>query len=322
MTRAIARLTLVLLALCLVQGLAFAQDRHALIVTGAPGGDDYRTSYARWEASLTATLRDRLGFAEQQITLLSGTTDEPAFRSTAENVGTMLSRLRETAGKDDLLLLVLIGHGNVDGGEAKFNLMGPDLTSRQWAELLNGVPGRLVVLNTTGGSFPFLGDLAADNRIVITATDSVAQRYDTVFPEQLVAALADPAADIDKNGRVSVWELFSRISLGVKQHFEQQGLLATERAVLDDNGDGEGIEAGAEGRDGALARATYLERDPAALSGDPELLELLGRRRELEEEAEALKLKKPTMPREEWEREFERLMIDLARVSRIIRSRS
>ena len=106
------------------------------------------------------------------------------------------------------------------------------------------------------------------------------------------------------------------------RHPEHNAHLATERAVLDDTGDGAGIEATGTGQDGALARATYLERDAAAADADPELTELLGRRRSLEEQAERLKQRKATMPIETWEREFEALMIDLARVSRRIRSRS
>lgn len=301
---------------------AVAQDRYALIVTGAPGGEAFESTYATWESALAATLRDRLGFAFPNVTVLSGTTSDTALQSTQGNVRRELSRLRARLQREDLVLLVLIGHGSVDGGQAKFNLVGPDLTSGEWGGLLRDMPGRLVVVNTTGGSFPFLADLAASDRIVVTATDSSAQRYDTVFPEQLVAALDDPAADLDKNGRVSVWELFSRIGHGVKQHYERQGLLATERALLDDTGDGTGIEFDGKGTDGALARATYLERDPAALTGDPALAELLARRRVLEERAEALKLRKPSMAAEEWDREFERLMIELARVSRRIRSRS
>jgi hypothetical protein len=108
----------------------------------------------------------------------------------------------------------------------------------------------------------------------------------------------------------------------VAQHFEREGLLATERARLDDTGDGDGIDAATSGADGALARATYLERDRAAIDGDPELTELVTRRRTLEESAERLKLRKPSMPLEQWEREFEALMIELARVSKRIRSRS
>ena len=65
-----------------------------------------------------------------------------------------------------------------------------------------------------------------------------------------------------------------------------------------------------------------MERDAAAVDADPELTQLLNRRRTLEEDAERLKQRKPTMPIETWEREFETLMIDLARVSRRIRSRS
>ncbi|HEX6210345.1 MAG TPA: hypothetical protein VF136_06190 [Methylomirabilota bacterium] len=323
MRRRTATLAWALLAMTAgLPALSSAQERHALIVTGAPGGESFEATYATWEAALATILRDRLGFGEAQVTVLSGATTEARLQSTRENVRREVARLRSALGQHDLLLVVLIGHGNVDDGQAKFNLVGPDLTSTEWSELVRDLPGRLVLMNTTGGSFPFLGDLAAANRIVITATDSTAQRYDTVFPEQLIAALEDPAADLDKNGRVSVWELFARTSHGVTQHYERQGLLPTERALLDDNGDGTGIESGGEGMDGGLARATYLERDPAALTADPELAELLARRRALEEEAEQLKLRKPEMPAETWDREFERLMIELARVSRRIRSRS
>ena len=134
--------------------------------------------------------------------------------------------------------------------------------------------------------------------------------------------MRDPAADLDKNGRVSVWELFVRTSKGVAAHFERQGLLATERALLDDTGDGSGHRGGGHRPDGALARATYLERDVAAVDADPELAELLGRRRVARRAGRAPQAAKPTMPIETWEREFEALMIDLARVSRRIRSRS
>lgn len=301
---------------------AAAEERYAVIVTGAPGGEKFESTYATWESALAVTLRDGLGFSEPNVTMLSGITEDAALQSTQANVRRELSRLRARLQPDDLVLVVLIGHGSVDGGQAKFNLVGPDLTSVEWGGLLREMPGRLVVLNTTGGSFPFLADLAGTDRIVVTATDSVAQRYDTVFPEELVKALDDPAADLDKNGRVSVWELFSRVTHGVKQHYERQGLLATERALLDDTGDGTGIEPDGEGADGALARATYLQRDPAALTGDPALAALLAQRRTLEEQAEALKQRKRSMAPEEWDREFERLMIDLARVSRRIRSSS
>ena len=91
--------------------------------------------------------------------------------------------------RDDLLLIVLIGHGTFDGVDAKFNLVGPDLDSADWAALLRPLSGRVVIVDTTASSFPFMERLAAPRRIVITATDSAGQRFDTVFPGYFVRAL-------------------------------------------------------------------------------------------------------------------------------------
>ena len=164
------------------------------------------------------------------------------------------------------------------------------------------MPGRLVIVNTTEASFPFLERLAGENRIVITATDSAAQKYATVFPDYFAKAMSEASSDLDKNGRTSIFEVFAAASAAVKQHYEQRGQLTTERAVFDDNGDGVGREAEAPGPDGALARLLYLDAETPAAANDPELAALLHRRRELEADAEALKLKKSVMPGPAWTR--------------------
>ena len=211
--------------------LAAAEERYALIVSGAPGGAAYATTYQKWEQQLTAALRDRLGFSPDRIEVLSGTSADGDQSSTRPHVERAIAHLKSVAHGDDLVLVVLIGHGTADGGNAKFNLPGPDMTSTDWAALLHQLPGRLVFIDTTAASSPFLADLSARGRIVITATGSTAERYDTVFPAQLITALTDPAADLDKNGRVSVWELFQFVNRGVARHFDEQGLLATEHAT-------------------------------------------------------------------------------------------
>ena len=131
-----------------------------------------------------------------------------------------------------------------------------------WAYLLKPLPGRLVFVNTTGASFPFLKRIAGRNRVVLTATDSAAQQFETVFPEYFVRAFADDEADADKSGRVSMWEAFQFASAQVRKYFEEKGQLATERPLLDDTGAGVGREAQAPGTDGALSRTTYLEPEP------------------------------------------------------------
>ena len=136
---------------------------------------------------------------------------------------------------------------------------------------------------------------------MITATDSPAQKYATVFPEYFVKAMKEASTDLDKNGRTSIFEVFTAASAAVKQHYEQRGQLTTERALLDDNGDGKGREATAEGPDGGIARIAYLDSEVVAESANPELAALIRRRRALEQQAEEHKELKGVMPDAEWQ---------------------
>ena len=296
-----------------------AEQRYAVVLSGASGGPKYAEQMAEWRNTLRAALVDRYGFAAENVRVFVDEATKDGERGTAQNVRSSMAALRKQLTRDDLLLIVLLGHGTYDGDVAKFNLVGPDLTATEWNSLLNGVPGRLVIVNTTEASFPFLEKLSGPNRIVITATDSAAQKYATVFPDYFAKAMQAASSDLDKNGRTSIFEVFSATSLAVKQHYEQRGQLTTERAVFDDNGDGVGREPEAPGPDGAMARTLYLDAELPAVANNPELAALVRRRRELEAEAEALKLKKDSMPLPQWESEYEKLMLELARISREIK---
>jgi hypothetical protein len=301
---------------------ATAEERWALLVSGSSGGEKYAKQMQEWHAALSTALVNRYGFDAGRVRVLSEATEPAGQRATSENVRKSLTDLRGQMSRDDLLLVVLMGHGTFDGESAKFNLVGPDLTAKEWSALLGAVPARLVVVNTTASSFPFLEELSARGRVVITATDSAAQKYATVFPEYFVKTMQEASTDLDKNGRTSIYEVFAATSLAVRQHYEQRGQLTTERALIDDNGDRQGREDQVAGPDGAVARTLYLDSENPLAASNPELAELLRRRRELETEAEALKLKKDAMPAEEWAAEYEKLMIELAKTSREIRSKS
>jgi len=301
---------------------AAAAEQWAIIVSGASGGPKYAESMQTWRTSLATALVDRYGFAKDKVRLFVDETVKTGEQGTAANVRAAIADARKQLTRDDVLLIVLLGHGTFDGDAAKFNLVGPDLTAADWSTLLNGIAAKLVVVNTTEASFPFLEKLSGPNRVVITATDSAAQKYATVFPEYFAKAMGEASSDLDKNGRTSIFEVFAAASLAVKQHYEQRGQLLTERAIIDDNGDGVGRESDAPGPDGALARTLYLDGEDPAAATNPELAELLRRRRDLEAQAEALKLKKESMSGAQWEAEYEKLMVELARVSREIRERS
>lgn len=302
-----------------VSAPARASDRYALIVSGANGEATYVEQYGQWRQAASLALMEKLGFEGGHIfTLFDGGDAEHA--STAAGVRRAVEQIRVKMKADDVLLVLLIGHGSFDGTEAKFNLVGPDLSSGEWAALLKPIPGRIVVIDSTAASFPFLEKLAGPRRVVITATDSPMQRFDTIFPEYFIKSLTDPSADIDKNGRISVWEAFTAASMAVRRYYTQRGQLSTERALLDDDGDGLGREAGGDGKDGSASSRLYLDADvTGALPTDEELLALLQKRAALQIDLDDLKQRRPLMTPDEYQAEFERMMIDLARVSRDIR---
>ena len=311
------------LLLLAVRGPAEARDYFTLIVSGASGGPEYAERYDRWRTGLVAALRAQPGFRDDRLLLLAETAGAGVGCASREGVQ---DAIRELAGRMDgqsVLFVLLLGHGTFDGQDAKFNLVGPDLTAAEWAALVEPLPGRLVFVNTSAASAPFLASLAKGGRIVITATESPVQRYATVFPEFLIRAFVGAAGDFDRNGRVSVWEAFVYASAGVRRWYQERGRLATERALLDDTGDGFGTEAGEveDGPRAGLSAAAYVGAgvDDVATAQGGEMDRLAARRAALEVEVEELRATRATLAPERYAAELERLLLELARVSRDMR---
>lgn len=310
-----------------------AADLHAqpgpqtrvLIVSGAPGSDEYTERQQAWRESLVSHLTGRLAVPQSRVTVLAERDGAGFPPATAANVRAAVQEAVETLTEADTFLVVLFGHGTFDGVAAKFNLVGPDLDADEWRSLLRGLRARLVFVQTASASFPFLKTLAAPGRVVITATAAAGQKYDTVFADHFVAAFAPDTADadLDKDGRISVWEAFAFGSAQTARYYEQRGQLPVEKALLDDTGTGTGRDLLTQGQDGLLASRTFLDPDPlGAGASDPSVTLLIGRRNTLEGELDELKRKKGFMPADDYARELERLIIDIARTSRDIRMRT
>jgi chorismate mutase len=323
-TRWRARLCGVALVVAVGAGPALAQDQYTLLVTGASGGEKFKALHDQSRTALITGLRNLPGFDDDHLIVLAETPGPGVGRASREGVGRAIDTLAAQMDEDAVLHVVLIGHGSFDGVDAKFNLVGPDLEAAEWDTLLSRLPGRLVFVNTTSASSPFLERLAGRGRTIVTATESPAQRFDTVFPRFFAEAFSDLAADANKDDRVSVLEAFDFASLGVRRWYQQRGQLATERALIDDNGDGRGRETGQPGPDGLAAARLFLGagREEAELVTDPALVPLVARRRELQQAVADLKAAKTDLTTEAYFRDLERLLTDLARVSRQIRRAS
>lgn len=301
---------------------AAAAERYALVISGVSGGEKFAEQQKKWREEISTFLTAGLAVPDANLVVLDEEHDTSST-PTAANIRRVLGDLRRRVTGSDTLLLMLLGHGTYDGIDAKFNLVGPDLSAAEWKAALDGIAGRLVIVNTTESSFPFLEQLSSRGRVVITATDSAAQRFATVFPEYFIRSLVDGSSDFDKNGRVSILEAFDAASAGVKQHYEQRGQLSTERPLIDDDGDGTGREAGAPGADGTLAGTVYLDPEPGAQrSGDAAVAALERQRLLLEARLQTLKERKSSMSDAEYQAELEKVLVELARIAQQIRQQS
>jgi hypothetical protein len=302
--------------------MAVAQAQHyAVVVEGASGEAEFAQQHRAWLDGMIKVLRDKYKYDAEHLTILAETPGAGEAVSTSESVKAVLARLAPKLKETDVLLVMLIGHGTSDGVTAKFNLVGPDLDVSEWAKLLQPIRARLVLVDATSSSSPFLKGLAGPGHITITATNNPAEKYHTMFAGAFVQAFDAPEADLDKNGRISMWEAFSYAARLVKQSYEQKGQLQIEHAALDDNGDGVWKTGTAADRDGALAGTTYLDSVVETMPTDPQLQFLLQQQEELMLQIEQLKRKRASMTPEDYDKAMERLLTDLAVLSRDIRKR-
>ena len=294
-----------------------------LIVVGLSGDPEHGKTFQKWGATL-AEASVRLGVVPERLVYL---VDQPAAgdtrvsgRATREEITKAIDSFAKQAGPNDTVFITLIGHGSFDGRTARFNLPGPDLSPADFNALLKKLPTRQVVfVNTASASGPFVEELSAPGRTIVTATRSGAEQYATLFGGYFVDALTSDAADADKNKRVSVLEAFNFARTEVEAAYKREGLLSTEHALLDDNGDKEGSQApGAAGRggvvstDGKVASVVSFGVAGDDLPTDPKLRALHLERRELERRIESLRLLKDSMDPGKYAKELETLGVSIA----------
>jgi len=287
-----------------------------VLVVGAAGDEEYGTDFVQ-QADLWGRACEAAGAPLTRIGLDPGD-DSPDRERLKSHLAS------EPADSARPLWLVLIGHGTWDDREARFNLRGPDFSAAELNEWLQPLRRPLAVINTASSSAPFLKALAGTNRVVIAATRSGVEQNVTRFGLPFVKALQDPAADLDRDGQVSLLEAFLLASRHVGEFYETAGRLATEHALLEDTGDGlgtpadwfRGLRATKRAKDGAqldgtLAQAWVLVRSPQEQALSPEVRI---RRDQIERELEALRDRKASMGSDAYYRNLETLLLELARL--------
>lgn len=290
---------------------------EVIVVVGAAGAAEYERQFAGW-ASHWQTAADK----SRALCQVIGQDQSPlADRDRLQKL------LKETTQEDEReLWLILIGHGTYDRRAAKFNLRGPDVSADDLKAWLAPIKRPLVLIDTSAASAPFLTQLAGPQRVIVTATKSGGEQNFARFGGFLADALVDPAADLDKDEQVSLFEAFLSGSRRTAEWYQDEGRLQTEHALLDDDGDGQGVRAdvfdglepvagpkSASPTDGPRAHQRHLVPNAREASLPPEVRR---RRDALELQLLELRARKSALPEEEYYERLESILIELARVSR------
>jgi hypothetical protein len=280
-------------AVCFLLAAAPAHaESYFLILSGLGGEAKYQEKFTAQTTSLTTVARRTAGDNSRVIVL----TGEGATREALEK---SLAALAKKVKPADTFAMFLIGHGSFDGEAYKLNLPGPDIDGEELGKLLNAVPARSqLIVNATSASGAVLETWKAEGRTVITATRSGMERNATRFGEHWAAALADGAADINKNGVITAQEAFDFTSRAVTDSFEKDGTLATEHPQIA----------------GDSAARFNVARLQARAASTPAVTALNTKLEGIEAQIEELRGRRAQMPPDDYLNELQELLVQLATV--------
>ncbi len=299
--------------------------KYALIVAGPTVGDSNKDRFRQWAFSLHDILARDYGYSSDTITLLHdrGYTEITGGEridgaANREGIDQALSDLAARVATGDQITVYLIGHGSGAEEEAKFNIVGPDITGIEFAAMLDRFEQQdMVIINTTSASYGFSASLSSEGRVVISSTRSPSERYDPVFSRYFIEALDGRNGDRDKNNRVSMLEAFEYAKANVEAWYEEQGRLAPEHAGLDDNGDALfTLEPATDEADGRLAEIAYI--DTLVVSNEnlsQNARRMKARMQELERSVFILRGRKADFLEADYWTQMESLLVDLARTT-------
>jgi hypothetical protein len=313
------------------QGTQESDGRWAILAVGISGDPALQVSYLKELLDLRGVLEKQLAFPRDHVIALF---DDPKlmpaeiqYQSTRANLAKACKDIAGRAGKEDVIFIFLQGHGDSDGKSYRFNMVGhPDPTAVELATMFDSIPARKqIIVNATNCSGASLESFAARGRVVLSATKSGTEKNFTHFGKFFIEALADNAADVDKNGRVSLFEAFTYAARKIEEFYTKEGSMQTEHPMLSDNGDAHALALAdtADARTAATARTAYLDRGLFAVSPgmSPETQEYARQAQSLEKEIEVLKSAKDEMSAAEYDKKLEDLLLKLAEVQAKLRKK-
>jgi hypothetical protein len=297
-----------LLALLGTAAIPLRASTYYVVVAGIGGEPEYEQRFTAQAKDLDRIFK-AVGPMNHVYTLIGSQATASQFASTMDSVA------RDAKAEDDFAL-ILIGHGSFDGVDYKFNLVGPDLTAAQIAQMCDRIPARRqLIVDTTSSSGGALQALERPGRAVITATKSGTEKNATVFARYWVEAFQDPEADTDKSESISAMEAFIYATKKTAAFYDSQKRLATEHPVFNDVGHGDPVREAGNGQGALMSSFTVLRLGAnQQAANDPAKRSLLEKKDQLEQKIDTLKYQKAAMDPDDYKKQLTAALVELAKV--------
>ena len=319
--------TFLIASALLFSSLSWAEKRgtehELLLIVGATGEERFANGFesaaSAWEKAAAST--------NASITIVGLEASDKVDRALIEEWVTNL--------KNDSTIpawIVYIGHGTHNQKSTLLNLRGPDLSAVVLREWLDPLERTLIFVHGGSASAPFINRLSKPNRILMTATRSGTELNYARFGESFARVISSREGDANQDGQVSLLEAFVSAAQSVEQFYEDEGRLASEHALIDDNGDSVGTPADwfrgerlIKQPEGDTIPDGFRSRQIAFIASEQERLltpDQRFARDRLEAELETLRAKKEELDESEYYDALEKILLELGEIYLLVKNES
>lgn len=254
----------------------------AVIVSGSSG--DARHARWFWNSStwIYRVLKEKYGYEDENIYYLY---EEPTRaarqeededknrkvvidgKATLGNFRKILEHLEGIVAEGDRLFFFMIGHAGFHNGDSWHDLVGEDLSGAEFGRRLDRLKTKnIVAVFSPCQTEGFILKAGKPGRVILTSTRRNENNCAGVA-EAAIRGLEDSKYDLDKDGRLSLYEAYESVVQEQVDWYRSHGLRQSEHALIDDNGDARGsyLPDEPDRGDGETAKGVFLGNNGSAL---------------------------------------------------------
>lgn len=250
--------------------------------------------HAKWfgdsSAWIYTLLNGKYGYPHESIWFLYDDPDRPLPREPVvvdgqmnlENFRKVIGHLAKQVRPGDSVSFFLIGHGIYRKGDSWFNSIGKDLSSTEFARLIDRLnTDDIRIVLSPCQMEGFIWKASKKGRVILSST-RFTENNSAAVAEAAIRGFENRKFDANGDGRLSFAEAYRSMVLEQSGWYMRRGAPLREHALLDDNGDGMGhyLPGESDSGDGELAAKVFLGDEGEAIRLSPRQIRDMAARNE------------------------------------------